>query len=85
MAGITRSDFILQDGVPHFIETNSNPGLSSESIVPKQVRAAGMTLAEFFDALVKSLCLKIVSFFLEAEDFQNKTIQNEKASIPWII
>ncbi len=53
MKGITRSDFIIQDGTPYLIETNTNPGLSKESIIPKQVREAGMTLTEFFDILVQ--------------------------------
>jgi D-alanine-D-alanine ligase len=52
MSGITRTDFIIEDGIPYVIETNTNPGLSVESIVPKQVRATGMTLAEFFDILI---------------------------------
>jgi len=55
MKGITRSDFIIQDGVPYFIEINSNPGLSIESIVPKQVRASGLTLTSFFDVLVQNV------------------------------
>lgn len=55
MKGITRSDFIIQDGIPYFIEINSNPGLSIESIVPKQVRASGMTLTGFFDVLVQNV------------------------------
>ncbi len=55
MKGITRSDFIIQEGVPYFIEINSNPGLSIESIVPKQVRASGMTLTSFFDVLVQNV------------------------------
>lgn len=53
MKGISRSDFIIQDGVPYFIEINSTPGLSAESIVPKQVRDAGMSLTEFFGLLVE--------------------------------
>jgi len=55
MKGITRSDFIIQDGIPYFIEINANPGLSLESIVPKQVREAGMTLTEFFDILIQNV------------------------------
>jgi D-alanine-D-alanine ligase len=53
MKGITRSDFIIQDGVPYFIEINTTPGLSTESIVPKQVREADMSLREFFGMLVE--------------------------------
>lgn len=55
MTGITRSEFIIQKGKPYFIETNTNPGLSSESIVPKQAREAGMTLTEFFDILIQNV------------------------------
>ncbi|PVW16981.1 D-alanine--D-alanine ligase [Marixanthomonas spongiae] len=57
MTGITRSDFIIQNGTPYFIETNTNPGMSKESIVPKQVREAGMTLTEFFSILVEDVLL----------------------------
>ena len=40
--------------MPYVIETNTNPGLSVESIVPKQVRATGMTLRDFFDILIEN-------------------------------
>ena len=53
LKGIARADFIIQDGVPFFIEINTTPGLSEESIVPKQVKEAGMTLTEFFGILVE--------------------------------
>lgn len=52
MTGITRSDFIIQDGKPYFLEINANPGLTEESIVPQQVRETGMTLTDFFDILI---------------------------------
>ena len=55
MNGITRSEFIIEKGKPYFIEINTNPGLSSESIVPKQAREAGMTLTEFFDILIQNV------------------------------
>ena len=54
MTGITRSDFIIQKEKPYFLEINTNPGLSKESIVPKQVREAGMTLPDFFDILIRN-------------------------------
>ncbi len=56
--GISRTDFIIQDGTPFFIETNTTPGLSKESIVPKQVRENGMTLTEFFSKLIESALAK---------------------------
>ncbi len=55
MKGITRTDFIIQDGVPYFIEINTNPGLSKESIVPKQVLESGMSLSDFFNILVENV------------------------------
>ena len=55
MKGITRSDFIIENGNPYFLEINTNPGLSNESIVPKQAREAGMTLTEFFDILIQNV------------------------------
>lgn len=53
MTGLSRSEYIIQDGVPHFIEMNTNPGLSPESIIPKQARAAGISLEELFGNLVE--------------------------------
>jgi len=48
MSGLSRSDFIFHNGIPHFIEINTNPGLSEESIIPKQAKEAGITLKELF-------------------------------------
>jgi D-alanine-D-alanine ligase len=53
MSGVTRSEFIIQNGKPYLIETNTTPGLSKESIVPKQVRQAGLTLTDFFGSLIE--------------------------------
>lgn len=55
MKGVTRSDFIIQNGIPYFIEINTNPGLSNESLVPKQVRESGLTLTQFFDILIQNV------------------------------
>ncbi len=55
--GIVRVDFIVTpEGRPYLIEINSIPGMSSGSIVPKQVRAAGMTLGELYDILIADTC-----------------------------
>lgn len=58
MSGVTRSDFIIQNGIPFFIETNTTPGLSKESIIPKQAREAGMSLDLFFSILIENAFLK---------------------------
>ena len=53
-SGIVRIDFIVTEaGEPYMIEVNSIPGMSSGSIVPKQVRAAGMTLGELYDIVIE--------------------------------
>lgn len=51
--GVVRIDFIVTDaGEPYMIEINSIPGMSGGSIVPKQVRAMGMTLGELYDIVI---------------------------------
>lgn len=55
MTGVTRSEFIIQDGIPYFIEINTNPGISKESIIPKQVKEFGLTLTAFFDILIQNV------------------------------
>jgi len=44
--GLVRVDFIIKNGIPYFLELNTIPGLSPNSIVPKQVRSIGMTERE---------------------------------------
>lgn len=51
--GVVRIDFIVTDASePYMIEINSIPGMSGGSIVPKQVRAMGMTLGELYDIVI---------------------------------
>ncbi|MGJ8685019.1 MAG: D-alanine--D-alanine ligase [Nonlabens sp.] len=52
--GIARADFIFHNGIPHFIEINTNPGMSKESIIPQQIRATGRTLKEVFTAIIEN-------------------------------
>ena len=58
LKGITRSEFIIQNDEPYFIEVNITPGLSAESIVPKMAREAGFTLREFFGMLIEEALSK---------------------------
>ncbi|MFI3305182.1 MAG: D-alanine--D-alanine ligase, partial [Rikenellaceae bacterium] len=52
--GVVRIDFIVtESGEPYLIEINSIPGMSTGSIVPQQIRAAGMTVGEFYDILIE--------------------------------
>lgn len=53
--GVVRLDFILQKNTNelYFLEVNTTPGQSDASIIPQQVRAAGMDLTEFYGNLVE--------------------------------
>jgi D-alanine-D-alanine ligase len=53
--GICRVDFILEEGTNeiYFLEINTIPGQSENSIVPQQVRANGMTLVDFYGELIE--------------------------------
>ena len=49
LKGMSRADFIIVKGQPMFIELNMVPGLSPESILPQQAKAAGISLEELFE------------------------------------
>ncbi len=52
--GVVRIDFILSEsGEPYLIEINSIPGMSTGSLIPQQIRAAGMSVGEFFDIVIE--------------------------------
>lgn len=53
--GICRIDFILENTTNnlYFLEINTIPGQSENSIVPQQVRASGMTLISFYGQLIE--------------------------------
>ena len=53
--GIVRVDFIVVDGKPYFIEINTVPGMTKESIVPKQAAAAGISLEELYSMSVENM------------------------------
>ncbi|WPY99277.1 D-alanine--D-alanine ligase [Christiangramia sp. OXR-203] len=54
MKGFSRSEFIFHDGEPHFIEMNTNPGISQASILPQQAEKAGITLKDLFGSAVEA-------------------------------
>jgi len=61
MSGLSRSDFIFHNGIPHFIEINTNPGLSEESILPQQANEAGISLRELFMNTIEEAMKSVVS------------------------
>lgn len=50
--GVVRVDYIIKHGVPYFIELNTTPGMSANSIVPQQWREAGLTMGEAFTMII---------------------------------
>ena len=52
--GLARVDFMVTpEGEPYLIEINSIPGMSGGSIVPKQLREAGITMTEALTAVIE--------------------------------
>lgn len=51
---IARIDYILdKEETPWLIEINSVPGMSSESIVPKQIQAGGLKMSDIFGKIAR--------------------------------
>lgn len=48
MKGFTRSEFIFVNGEPYMLEMNTIPGLTTESLIPQQAKAAGIALEDLF-------------------------------------
>lgn len=56
MKGLSRSDFIFVGDTPYFLEINTVPGLTKESLLPQQAKHAGISLQQLFDnALVEAI------------------------------
>jgi D-alanine-D-alanine ligase len=53
--GIVRVDFIVVGKNPYFLEINTVPGMTEESIVPKQAVAAGIRLEELYSMVIEDL------------------------------
>ena len=53
MSGFSRTDFIVMNGEPHFIEINTNPGLSPQSIFPQQAQHAGIAMSDLLNSEIK--------------------------------
>ncbi len=47
--GVSRSDFMVRDGEPYILETNTLPGLTEGSLLPQAARAAGIMMPELLD------------------------------------
>jgi D-alanine-D-alanine ligase len=50
----SRTDFIIRDGEVYFIETNTLPGLTAESLFPKAAAAVGLDFKQLVKHLVET-------------------------------
>ena len=53
--GITRSEFIIVNQIPHILETNTIPGFTKQSIVPQQIEVQGLSVKEVLYDQIKSI------------------------------
>lgn len=54
LRGITRTEFIFVDGVPHLLEINTIPGMTLQSIIPQQAEAAGISMENLLTDLIET-------------------------------
>ena len=54
LSGFARIDFIIVDDIPYFLELNSIPGMSDESIFPKQVRLSNLKLKDLVSCMINN-------------------------------
>ena len=51
--GIVRVDFIIVDSTPFFLEINTVPGMTKESIIPQQAKAAGLSASNLYSMVIE--------------------------------
>ncbi len=53
-AGLVRVDYISSDEGLYFLEVNTIPGMTSASLVPQMVRAAGLSMTDFLNTVIEN-------------------------------
>lgn len=51
--GVVRVDYILAEDGLYFLEVNTIPGMTSASLVPKMVNAAGLDMTDFLTGIIE--------------------------------
>ncbi|OGL54270.1 hypothetical protein A3K55_02400, partial [Candidatus Shapirobacteria bacterium RBG_13_44_7] len=51
--GFGRVDMIIRDGQPYVLEINTIPGLTPNSLLPKEAKAMGMSYEELLDKIIE--------------------------------
>ena len=53
-SGLVRVDYICAEDGLYFLEVNAIPGMTSASLVPQMVRAAGLSMTEFLSTVIEN-------------------------------
>jgi len=53
-SGLVRVDYIAADEGLYFLEVNTIPGMTSASLVPQMVRAAGLSMTDFLTTIIEN-------------------------------
>ncbi|MCD8206976.1 MAG: ATP-grasp domain-containing protein, partial [Bacteroidales bacterium] len=53
-SGCVRMDYILAEDGLYFLELNTVPGMTAASLVPKMVRAAGLSITDFLSTVIEN-------------------------------
>ena len=53
MNGFSRSEFIFIGDTPYFLEMNTVPGMTTESLLPQQAKAAGISLTDLLSNAIE--------------------------------
>ena len=53
-AGLVRVDYIAAEEGLYFLEVNTIPGMTSASLVPQMVRAAGLSMTDFLTTIIEN-------------------------------
>ena len=53
--GIVRADFIIIDSKPFFLEINTVPGMTRESLIPQQAKAAGLSTGDLYSMVIEDV------------------------------
>jgi D-alanine-D-alanine ligase len=53
-AGLVRVDYIASENGLYFLEVNTIPGMTSASLVPQMVRAAGLSMTDFLTTVIEN-------------------------------
>lgn len=53
-SGLVRVDYIASEAGLYFLEVNTIPGMTSASLVPQMVRAAGLSMTDFLTTVIEN-------------------------------